>query len=100
MHEARFSARRFDVKFMIADDKGVAAILDVAFTKRSDARVVQLTTGVFYTLQRGLITEMRTFMDTVDAIEQMTGRELVGPLLREAGAALQPPPPPRIAGTK
>ena len=103
LHEARFSDRRFNVKLMVADDNSVAVILDVAFTKRADGRVVQLTSGIFYTLQRGLITEMRTFMDTVDAIEQLTGRDLIGPLLREAGPALQPPPlppPPRIARTK
>jgi ketosteroid isomerase-like protein len=103
LHEARFSERRFEVKRMVADADGVAVILDVAFTKRADGRVVQLTSGTFYTLRRGLITEMRTFMDTVDAIEQLTGRDLIGPLLREAGSALQRPPihpSPRIARTK
>jgi len=102
-NEARFSARRFAVKQMVADGKSAAVILDAAFTKRDDGRVVQLTSGTFFNLRRGLITEMRTFMDTVDAIEQLTGRDLVGPLLREAGAALQPPaaqPSPRIARTK
>jgi ketosteroid isomerase-like protein len=91
LHEARFSERRFNVKLMVADGNSAAVILDVAFTKRADGRVVQLTTGTFYTLRRGLIAEMRTFMDTVDAIEQLTGRDLIGPLLREAGPALQPP---------
>ena len=103
LHEARFSERRFVVKHMVADANGVAVILDVAFTKRADGRVVQLTSSTFYTLHHGLITEMRTFMDAVDAIEQLTGRDLIGPLLREAGSALQPPPlhpPPRIARTK
>lgn len=94
VHEARFSGRRFDVKLMVADRNHAAVILDVAFTKRADGRVIQLTLGTFFTVRRGRITEMRTFMDTVDAIEQLSGLDLVGPLLREAGPALRPPTGP------
>jgi ketosteroid isomerase-like protein len=73
IHEARYSKRRFDVKFLVADDVRAAAIIDVAFTKRTDGRV------------------LRSFFDTIDMVAQLTGRDLIGPLLREAGPALRPP---------
>ena len=91
VHEARYSSRRFDVKFMVADRQRAAAIVDVAFTKRTDGRVLQMPSGNFFTLRRGLITEVSSFFDTIDMISQLTGRDLVGPLLREAGPALRPP---------
>ena len=91
VHEARYSSRRFEVKFLVADDVRAAAIIDVVFAKRSDGRVLQMPSGLFLTLRRGLITELRSFFDTIDMIAQLTGRDLVGPLLREAGPALRPP---------
>ncbi len=89
--QARHSKRRHEVKFAVADECGAAVIVDVTFTKRDDGRVVQLTTGNFFALERGLITEIRSFFDTVDWISQLTGRDLVGPLLREVGPQLRPP---------
>jgi ketosteroid isomerase-like protein len=91
LHVARYSKRRHEVTFIAADRLRVAAILELSFTKRSDGRVMRFTTGNFFTLRRGLITEMQTFFDTLDMIEQLTGRDLVGPLLAEVGAALRPP---------
>lgn len=72
IHEARYSKQRFDVKFLVADDVRAAAIIDVAFTKRTDGRVLTMPSGFFFTLRRA-------------------GRDLIGPLLREAGPALRPP---------
>jgi len=90
IHKARYSKRRFDVRFLVADETRAAAIIDLAFTKRTDGRVLQLPSGIFFILRRGLITELRSF-DTIDMVEQLTGRDLIGPLLREAGTALRPP---------
>ncbi len=89
--DARYSKQRHDVTFIAADRQRAAAIVDVTYTKRSDGRVIQLPSGNFFTLKRGLITEIRSFFDTIDWVSQLTGRDLVGPLLREAGPALQPP---------
>jgi hypothetical protein len=55
--------------------------------------VIHLPTGNFFVLKRGLIAEIRSFFDTIDMVSQLTGRDLVGPLLREAGPALRPPVP-------
>ena len=43
-----------------------AAIVDVTYTKRSDGRVITLPSGNFFELERGLITEIRCFFDTID----------------------------------
>jgi len=94
LHLARYSERRYQMTYMAVDRQRVATILELSLTKRADGRVMQFATGNFFTLRRGLITEMRTFFDTVDMIEQLTGRDLVGPLLGEAAAALRPPPSP------
>jgi len=91
IHAARYSKRSFEVKFLVADEQRAAAIIDVAFTKRTDGRVLQMPSGIFFTLRRGLIAELRSFFDTIDMIEQLTGRDLIGPLLRETGPALRPP---------
>lgn len=91
VHEARYSSRRFEVKFLVVDEQRAAGIVDVSFTKRSDGRVLTMPSGLFLTLRRGLIIELRSFFDTIDMIAQLTGRDLVGPLLRETGPALRPP---------
>ena len=44
-------------------------------------------------MRRGLIVELRSFFDTIDMVEQLTGRDLIGPLRGEAGSALRPPLP-------
>jgi uncharacterized protein len=89
--DARYSKRRHEVKFLVADRHRAAAIVDVTYTKRSDGRVITLPSGNFFELKRGLITEIRCFFDTIDWVSQLTGRDLVGPLQRELGTALRPP---------
>ena len=91
IHRARYSSRRIEVRFLVADEERAAGIVDLTFTKRTDGRVLQLPSAIFFTLRHGLITDLRSFFDTVDMIAQLTGRDLVGPLLRETGPALRPP---------
>ena len=90
LHAARYSERRYEITFMTADRQRVAVMLELSFTKRADGRAMHFTTGNFFTLRGGLVTEMHTFVDTVDMIEQVSGRDLVGPLLGDAGV-LRPP---------
>ncbi|MBI5323210.1 nuclear transport factor 2 family protein [Bradyrhizobium sp.] len=89
--DARYSQRRHEVPFLVADSQRAAAIVDVTYTKRDDGRVIRLPSGNFLELRGGLITEIRCFFDTIDWVEQLSGRDLVGPLLRETGPALRPP---------
>lgn len=89
--DARYSQRRHEVKSIVSDRQRAAAIVDVIYTKRGDGRVIHVPSGNFFELRRGLITEIRSFFDTIDWVSQLTGRDLVGPLLREAGGELRPP---------
>ena len=89
--DARYSKQRHEVKFLVADRHRAAAIVDVTYTKRADGRVIHLPSGNFFEFRRGLITEIRCFFDTIDWVSQLTGRDLVGPLLQETGTALRPP---------
>ena len=91
VHEARYSRRHHEVRFVVADSQRAAAIVDVTYTKRVDGRVIQLASGDFFLFRRGLIAEIRSFFDTIDMVSQLMGRDLVGPLLRETGTALRPP---------
>jgi hypothetical protein len=91
LHAERYSERRYEITFMTADGERVATMIELSFTKRADGRVMHFTTGNFFTLRGGLVAEMHTFFDTVDMIEQVLGRDLVGPLLGDSGAALRPP---------
>lgn len=100
IHEGRYSRRQFGVRYLVADEQRVAVIADLAFTKRTDGRVLKLPSGMFFTLRRGVIAELRSFLDTIDMVEQLTGRDLIGPLLGEAGAALRPPLLEPSAGTR
>ena len=84
---ARYSRRSFEISFLTASADGAAAILEVSLTKRSDGRVIRLTAGNFFSFRRGLIADMRSFLDTVDAIEQLTGRDVVDMLKTETGLA-------------
>jgi hypothetical protein len=89
--DARYSKRRHEVKFLVTERHRAAAIVDVTYTKRGDGRVITLPSGNFFELRRGLITEIRGFFDTIDWVSQLTGRDLVGPLLQKVGTALRPP---------
>src|SRR5262249_48080402 len=88
--DARYSRRKHEVKFLVADRQRAAAIVDVTYTKRADGRVIQLPSGNFFEFRSGLITELRCFFDTIDWVAHRSGRDLV-PLLQEAGSALRPP---------
>ena len=91
--EARYTARRHEVKSIVSDRHRVAAIVELTYTKRDDGRVIRLPSGNFFEIRRGLITEIRCFFDTIDWVAQLTGRDLVGPLMQEVGSALRPPQP-------
>src|SRR5689334_5121372 len=73
--DARYSKRRHEVKSIVADRHRAAAIVDVIYTKRDDGRVIHLPSGNFFELKGGLITEIRSFFDTIDWVSQLTGHD-------------------------
>ena len=97
LHEARYSSRKYQVEFVLADRQRAAAIVDVAFTKRSDGRVIRLPSADFFVFRRGLLAEIRSFFDSIDMVSQLSGRDLACRLLQEAGPALHPPLEPARA---
>jgi hypothetical protein len=44
-----------------------------------------MPSGMFFILRHGLIAELRSFFDTIDMIEQLTGRDLIGPCSAKPG---------------
>jgi ketosteroid isomerase-like protein len=99
-HAARYSKARYEISFLVADRLRVAVILMLSLTKRADGRVIRLSAGSFFTLRRGLIVGVQSFSDTMDMVEQLTGRDLAGSLLGELGPALRLPPLPPPASIK
>lgn len=72
----RYSSRKYEIKFMVADGDKVAAILQSNLRKRSDGRIVQLDIADFFTLRGGRILQHRSFFDSFDLVQQLLGRDL------------------------
>jgi ketosteroid isomerase-like protein len=75
MH-AEFEHLTFQPIFMVAEKDAAAAILMVRLRQRSTGRIIQLLTAHFIQFLDGKISELREFMDSFDAVEQVLGREL------------------------
>jgi ketosteroid isomerase-like protein len=65
--------------FMVLDTEGVAVILFIRVVHRMTGRSVQQAMAHFIRLRDGKIVELRQFMDSFDAAEQVLGRKLIGP---------------------
>jgi ketosteroid isomerase-like protein len=64
--------------FMVLDTEGVAVILFIRVVHRMTGRSVQQAMAHFIRLRDGKIVELRQFMDSFDAAEQVLGRRLIG----------------------
>jgi hypothetical protein len=73
---ARYSGIRYEAPVMVAEGDKVAAYLRAFFRKRSNDRIVQFDTAVFYTLRDGLITRIREIIDSFDLVQQVLERDL------------------------
>ena len=62
--------------FLVADDEQAAGLIAARFKQRSSGRIIQVTLAHFVRFCDGRISEFREFMDTFDAVEQVTGREI------------------------
>jgi limonene-1,2-epoxide hydrolase len=74
--EARYSSRKYDIRFLTVEGARVATIQHVSLRKRNDDRVVQLDVAEFFTLRGGRILEHRAFFDSYDLIQQLLGKDL------------------------
>ena len=73
---AEFEILTYQPIFMVVEDDSAAAIVMARLRQRSTSRIIQLLVAHFMRLQDGRIVEMREFMDSFDAVEQVLGREL------------------------
>lgn len=89
IQQQRYSSRRHTVSFIAAEGPRVATILQANLQKRSDQRIVQFNTAVFFTLRAGLIVEHRSFLDSFDLVQQLLGRDLTDAFASSVSAAMR-----------
>jgi ketosteroid isomerase-like protein len=75
MH-AQFEHLTFHPIFMVAEKDSAAVIIMARLRQRSTDRIIQLLTAHFIQFRDGNIIELREFMDSFDAVQQVLGREL------------------------
>jgi hypothetical protein len=75
MH-AEFEHLTYSPIFMVAERDAAAAIIMVRLRQRSTNRIIHLFSAHFVQSHDGMISEIREFMDSFDAVQQVLGREL------------------------
>lgn len=77
---SQFEHLIFDPIFMVVEKESAAVIIKVRLRQRSTGRIIHLLNAHFLQFHDGRICELREFMDTFDAVQQVLGRELEIPL--------------------
>jgi len=75
MH-AGFEHLGYTPVFMVTEAEAAAVIVLARLRQRTTDRIIQLFVAHFLRLQDGRIVELREFMDSFDAVQQVLGREL------------------------
>jgi ketosteroid isomerase-like protein len=73
---ARYSDMRHEVRSIVAEDDAVAAHVRVFLTKRTNGRVVQFDSAMFFRLQGGRVASIHQIIDTFDLVQQVLERDL------------------------
>ena len=73
---SRYSGMRHEVRTMAAEDDVVAALVRVFLTKRTNGRVIQFDSAMFFHLRDGRIASIRQIIDTFDLVQQVLERDL------------------------
>ena len=76
---SRYAGMRHEVRTLIAEDDAVAAHVRVFLTKRTNGRIVQFDSAMFFRLEGDRIASIRQIIDTFDLVQQVLERELVPP---------------------
>jgi len=62
--------------FMVTENETAAAIVLARLRQRTTGRIIQLFVADFFRLENDRIVELREFMDSFDAVQQVLGREI------------------------
>ncbi|MDR3466745.1 MAG: nuclear transport factor 2 family protein [Xanthobacteraceae bacterium] len=89
IQQERFSARSYALHFIAVEGQRVATITRASLTKRNDGRVIDLTVADFFVLGGGLIREHHHFLDSLDLLQQLLGRDLTEPLAASVRGAMR-----------
>ena len=73
---AAFEYLSYQPVFMVTEQEDAAVIVLARLRQRATGRTIQLFVADFIRFQNGRIVELRQFMDSFDAVQQVLGREI------------------------
>jgi ketosteroid isomerase-like protein len=73
---AEFEILTYQPIFMVVENDSAGTIVMARLRQRSTDRIIQLLVAHFIRLRDGRIIEMREFMDSFDAVQQVLGHEI------------------------
>lgn len=73
---ADFEYLSYQPVFMVTEQEDAAVIVLARLRQRATGRIIQLFVADFIRLNKGRIVELRQFMDSFDAVQQVLGREI------------------------
>ena len=76
---AAFEYLSYQPIFMVTEQEDAAVIVLARLRQRASGRIIQLFVADFIRFNNGRIVEMRQFMDSFDAVQQVLGREIFIP---------------------
>ena len=71
-----FRPVRFEIQLIVAEGDQAATLAESHMEQRSTGRIIRSRIAGFHRFRDGLLTEYRGFTDSIDAAEQVLGREL------------------------
>jgi ketosteroid isomerase-like protein len=73
---ATFEYLSYQPVFMVTETEDAAVIVLARLRQRATGRIIQLFVADFLRFDKGRIVEVREFLDSFDAVQQVLGREL------------------------
>jgi uncharacterized protein len=73
---ARYSDMRHEVRTIVAGDDAVAVYVRAFLTKRTNGRIIQFDSAMFFRLHENRIASIRQIIDTFDLVQQVLERDL------------------------
>ncbi len=73
---AAFDYLSYAPVFMVTEQEDAAVIVRARLRQHATGRIIQLLVADFIRMKEGRIVELRQFMDSFDAVQQVLGREI------------------------